>query len=76
MWARRWRCHSLSSLEIELDACDILGHCDVEYSCAYMNNISWRSPTTPNPTERNPRAVFERLFGDGDSAAERLSEMQ
>ena len=66
----------LASLEIGLDKSDILGHCDVGYSCAYMNNISWRSPTTPNPTERNPRAVFERLFGDGDSAAERLTEMR
>ena len=66
----------LSSLEIALDATEILGHCDVGYSCAYMNNISWRSPTTPNPGERNPRAVFERLFGDGDSATERLQEMR
>ena len=66
----------LASLEIGLDATEILGHCDVGYSCAYMNNLSWRSPTTPNPTERNPRAVFERLFGDGDSAAERLTEMR
>ena len=66
----------LASLEIALDATEILGHCDVGYSCAYMNNISWRSPTTPNPAERNPRAVFERLFGDGDSTAERVREMQ
>ena len=66
----------LSSLEVALDATEILGHCDVGYSCAYMNNISWRSPTTPNPGERNPRAVFERLFGEGDSAAERLQEMR
>ena len=65
----------LASLELALDATDYLGHCDVGYSCAYMNNISWRSPSTPNPGERNPRAVFERLFGDGDSAVDRLREM-
>jgi hypothetical protein len=64
----------LSSLELALDATDIVGHCDVGYSCAYMNNISWRSPSTPNPMERNPRAVFDRLFGAGDSSAERLRE--
>ena len=39
--------------------------CDIGYSCAYTNTISWRSPTTPLPMENNPRVVFERLFGDG-----------
>ena len=66
----------LASLELALDAADIVGHCDAGYSCAYMNTISWRTPTTPNPMERNPRAVFERLFGDGDSTADRLREME
>ena len=66
----------LASLEVALDAADIVGHCDAGYSCAYMNTISWRTPTTPNPMERNPRAVFERLFGDGDSTADRLREMR
>ena len=66
----------LASLELALDAADIVGHCDAGYACAYMNTISWRTPTTPNPMERNPRAVFERLFGAGDSAADRLREMQ
>ena len=66
----------LASLELALDAADIVGHCDAGYSCAYMNTISWRTPSAPNPMERNPRAVFERLFGAGDSAADRLREMQ
>ena len=66
----------LSSLEVSLDAADISGHCDAGYACAYMNTISWRTPTTPNPMERNPRAVFERLFGAGDSAADRVREMR
>ena len=65
----------LPSLEVALDAADFSGHCDAGYACAYMNTISWRTPTTPNPMERNPRAVFERLFGAGDSAADRLREM-
>ena len=38
----------------------------------YMNTLSWRSPTAPLPTENNPRIVFERLFGDGGTSAERL----
>jgi hypothetical protein len=41
-----------------------------------MNTISWRTPTTPNPMEINPRVVFERLFGDGSSAEERLRNLQ
>ncbi len=57
----------LGSLEIGLEEPSLAGGCDSGYSCAYTNTISWRSPTTPNPMEVNPRAVFERLFGDGDS---------
>jgi Protein of unknown function (DUF1552) len=54
-----------------------LGSCGGDYACAYMNTISWRNPTTPNPMELNPRVVFERLFGgDGATAAERLARMQ
>lgn len=42
------------------------GNCDNGYSCAYSNSISWRTPSTPNPPEVRPRAVFERLFGSGE----------
>lgn len=42
------------------------GNCDNGYSCAYSNSISWRTPSTPNPPEIRPRAVFERLFGSPD----------
>jgi hypothetical protein len=41
-----------------------------------MNTISWRSPTTPNPNENNPRVVFERLFGEGGTAAQRMSQLR
>lgn len=57
----------LASLEIGLDSPSLAGGCDSGYSCAYTNTISWRGPTTPMPMEMNPRALFERLFGDGDS---------
>ena len=57
----------LASLEIGLEAPGMVGNCDSGYSCAYTNTISWRTPTSPMPMEVNPRAVFERLFGDGES---------
>ena len=63
-----------ASLEIGLEEPYLAGGCDSGYSCAYTNTISWRSPTTPNPVEISPRAVFERLFGDSgttDPAARR-----
>ena len=57
----------LASLELGLEGPSLAGGCDSGYSCAYTNTVSWRSPTTPLPVEVNPRNVFERLFGDGDS---------
>jgi len=57
----------LASLELGLESPSLAGGCDSGYSCAYTNTVSWRSPTTPLPVEVNPRLVFERLFGDGDS---------
>ena len=44
--------------------------------CFYSNSISWRTPTTPNAMETHPRVVFERLFGDGGSGAQRLAQMR
>jgi hypothetical protein len=68
----------LASLEIGVEAPSLAGGCDSGYSCAYTNTVSWSSPTTPNPMEVNPRALFERLFGDGDStdAAARLESLK
>jgi hypothetical protein len=68
----------LASLELGLETSGLAGACDVGYSCAYVNTICWRSATTPLPMENNPRAVFERLFGDSDStdAAARLARME
>ncbi len=51
------------SIELGCEDTRIVGNCDSGYSCAYTNSISWRGPTTPQPPETNPRAVFERLFG-------------
>ncbi|WP_321476666.1 DUF1552 domain-containing protein [uncultured Paludibaculum sp.] len=54
------------SLELGLEGGGLVGNCDSGYSCAYTNSIAWRSEQTPLPPELNPRAVFERLFGDGE----------
>jgi hypothetical protein len=64
----------LGSLEIGLEPNFITGNCEGGYSCAYINTFSWRSATSPMPMETNPQAVFERLFGDGGSAAGRAAQ--
>lgn len=57
----------LASLELALETNDVLGACDLGYTCAYTSTLSWRGPSTPLPMEHNPRAVFERMFGTSDS---------
>src|SRR5262245_26585219 len=64
----------IPSLELTVDF-PTQGSCD-SGDCFYVNTVSWRNPTTPNPTETHPRVVFERLFGDGGSAAQRLSRVR
>ena len=65
------------SLEISTeDQAGYIGACDVGYSCTYMSTISWKGPTTPLPMERNPRVVFERLFGRPGTVAERVARMK
>ncbi len=67
----------LPSLELATeDMTGLIGACDVGFSCTYTNTISWRTPTSPLPMEINPRVVFDRLFGDGSNAAERLQRIQ
>jgi hypothetical protein len=68
----------LASLEIGLDSKDSAGTGDTGYSRAYGNTISWISPTTPLPMENNPRAVFERMFGESGSTdpVARLARMK
>ncbi len=66
----------IPSLELGTDLIAQVGNCDNGYACAYQNNLSWSSPTSPLPTEADPRAVFERLFGDGGSADRRRAELR
>src|SRR5688572_18999749 len=64
----------LPSIELATeDHSGLIGACDRDYGCIYMNTLSWRTPTTPLPMEINPRKVFERMFGRGGSAQERLA---
>src|SRR5436309_3748718 len=53
-----------------------IGGCDTQYSCAYMNTISWKNETTPLPMEINPRVVFERMFGRPGTSAQRIARME
>src|SRR6266849_4313157 len=53
------------SLEVGIEDARQAGDCDSGYSCAYTNNLAWRSETQPLPPTLDPRALFERLFGNG-----------
>jgi hypothetical protein len=64
----------VASLEMSLDAPANAGACTGELSCVYTHTLSWKSKTQPLPMEWNPRAVFERLFGDSGSTDRRARE--
>jgi hypothetical protein len=64
----------LPSLELSLESPTQIG-CDSE-DCFFSNTISWKSPTTPLPMEPHPRMVFERLFGQASTAAERRARIR
>jgi hypothetical protein len=67
----------LPSMELAIeDHSGLIGACDRDYGCIYMNTLSWRTHTTPLPMEINPRKVFERMFGQGGSAADRLARIE
>jgi hypothetical protein len=68
----------LASLELGLDPPEFAGGDDGAYSGYYRSTVSWRGASTPLPTEENPRKVFERMFGDSETAdpAERLRRIQ
>jgi hypothetical protein len=59
----------LPSLELSIEEAVLA--CEAAFSCAYRNSISWKSPGDPLPMQNNPRLVFEKLFGDGSTPAER-----
>jgi hypothetical protein len=64
----------IPSIELSVDY-PTQGSCD-SGDCFYVNTVSWRNETTPNPAETHPRILFERLFGDGGSQSARQSRMR
>ncbi len=64
----------VASLELSMDAPANAGACTGNLSCVYTHTLSWRSATQPLPMEWNPRAVFERLFGDSGSTDPKARE--
>lgn len=59
----------MPSIELSIEPVGL--NCDTNFTCAYRNTLSWKSSTLPLPMENNPQVVFERLFGDGGTDAER-----
>jgi hypothetical protein len=66
----------LPSLEVATeDFTGYVGGCSPGFSCAYLNTISWKTPSTPLPMETNPRAIFERIFGEAGTAEQRAARV-
>src|SRR6187549_1495514 len=62
------------SLEVATeDFTGYVGACSPGFNCVYLNTVTWSSPSTPLPMDINPRVVFERMFGQGGSPAERAA---
>ena len=66
----------LASLELALESSESAGACSSGFSCAYTSTISWSGASTPLPMEHNPRAVFERLFGDSGTTDPQLRRLR
>jgi hypothetical protein len=65
------------SLEVATeDFTGYVGACSPGFNCAYLNTVSWSTPSTPLPMDINPRVVFERMFGQGGSPAERAARIR
>jgi hypothetical protein len=68
---------ALPSMEVAATHVDTLnGQCEQGYTCRYTNSVAWRNQTTPLPTMNNPRAIFERMFGDGGSTTQRVARLR
>jgi hypothetical protein len=63
----------IPSLQLCIENVDQAGGCAYGYACVYTDSISWASPTEPLPVIRDPRVVFEKLFGVGGSSEERAN---
>jgi hypothetical protein len=66
----------LPSLEVTTEEMDRGGGCAYNYHCAYTTSLAWKSPTEPLPAIREPRVVFEQLFGAGSTPADRAARLR
>src|SRR5262244_2645533 len=65
------------SLEVATeDFTGYVGACSPGFNCVYLNTVCWSSPSTPLPMDINPRVVFERMFGQGGSPAQRAARIR
>ncbi|MGH9218383.1 MAG: DUF1552 domain-containing protein, partial [Vicinamibacterales bacterium] len=62
---------AIPSMQLSIESIDYSGGCEYNYSCAYTDAISWASPSEPLPMLRDPRAVFDLMFGAGATPEER-----
>jgi hypothetical protein len=77
MYAQRFgQDTALPSMQFSIENLDQAGGCTYNYSCAYTDSISWSSPSNPLPMIRDPRVVFDLMFGAGASPAERVAHRQ
>jgi len=67
---------ALPSIQLSIESVDQSGGCNYGYSCVYTDTISWSGPTQPLPMIRDPRMVFDQLFGAGATAQERAERRQ
>src|SRR6185369_12464457 len=65
----------LPSIQLSIESVDQAGGCAYNYSCVYIDSISWASATKPLPMVRDPRMVFDMLFGAGSTAQERAERI-
>jgi hypothetical protein len=63
----------IPSMQLSIENVDQAGGCTYGYSCIYTDTISWASPTDPLPAIRNPRVIFDQLFGDGGTPEDRAA---
>lgn len=74
IYARRFgQDTALPSMQFSIENLDQAGGCTYNYSCAYTDSISWASPTNPLPMIRDPRVVFDMMFGAGSSPENRIA---
>ena len=66
----------LPSLQLSIEPVDQAGGCAYQYACVYTDTITWAKPDKPLPMVRDPRLVFDQLFGAGGTAAERAARRQ